>query len=141
MATAAARPEPRRAPVRAPKDDRTRLKVLSAQALTDRSRARRARSLIVASCLLVAGSLLAITIAQTMVAAQQLRIDNLNQAVTGAVAANQNLALSRAQLAAPARILQIAEHRLGMVTPSHVTYFAPVDPGPSLSAAPQTSAR
>ncbi len=77
--------------------------------------------LLVSVCLLVAA-------AQAVVASRQIRIDDLRQQLATAVAANENLEVQRAALIAPARILSIAEHRLGMTSPKQITYLVPVQP-------------
>jgi len=112
-------PEPRLAAVKA-KDERRRL-----------SRGK-ARGVAVLASLLIAGTLLLVAAGQAMVASQQVRLDNLTSELQVAVAKNQNLQLSKAQLVAPNRILEIAEHKLGMVLPADVTYLSPVNPGASL---------
>ena len=68
---------------------------------------------------------------QAFVAAQQVHLDRAQQQLATAVAKDQNLQLTRAQLESPTRILSFAEHELGMVVPSHVTYLVPVDPNRS----------
>ena len=77
---------------------------------------------------------------QAFVSAQQVHLDRAQQQLATAVAKDQNLQLTRAQLESPTRILSFAEHELGMVVPSHVTYLVPVDPNRSgASSAPKTA--
>jgi cell division protein FtsL len=80
-----------------------------------------AASLVVVTCLVVVS-------AQAIVASRQIRIDTLRQQLATSVAQNENLHVQRAALSSPSRILQIAEHRLGMTAPAKVTYLVPVDP-------------
>ena len=87
-----------------------------------------AAAVIVGVCLLV-------VVAQAIVASRQIRIDNLEQGLASSVSTNERLQVDRATLLAPTRILSIAEHKLGMVSPAKVTYLVPV----SLDAVPPAS--
>jgi len=124
-AVAERQPSNRREPER-----RTRLVVVDPGHLTGTARRRRARMLALLAAVLVLGTLLAIAAAQAVVASQQMRIDGLQQSLATATATNENLQLEHADLTSPSRVLVIAEHRLGMVVPSSVTYLPAVDPGP-----------
>ena len=95
---------------------------------------RRVRRLIALSGGIVVTALFAVAGAQALVASEQLRIDKVDQSLSTVVAANENLQLRRAQLAAPARILQIAQTKLHMIIPAEVNYLNPVDPGPAVSS-------
>lgn len=117
------------------------LSVVDRKALALRRRQRRERILFVASGLVLAASLGIVAAAQGAVTSQQEHLDVLNQQVASAVARTQSLELSRAQLAAPSRILAIAEKRLHMVAPTHVTYLVPVAPAGGVSAPHRRSAR
>lgn len=125
--------------VRAPRPgqgaDGTRLNVVRARRLQARVALRRARLLVALAAVIIAGALLVVAAAQAEVASQQLRIDSVNQQLSSAVATNGNLELERADLSSPSRILQISEHRLGMVSPASVTYLSPVKSGPTLAKA------
>ncbi len=134
---------PRTDPARraAPAHDRARLAVLSERELARRAERRRIRVLVALGALALGVALFVVVVGQTVVASQQVRIDTLNQALANAVARNQDLQLTRAQLAAPARILQLAEHDLGMRAPAGVSYLTPVDPGPSVAAVGATAGR
>jgi cell division protein FtsL len=81
-----------------------------------------------AAALVVAAALIVVAAGQAIVAAQQVHLDRLDRSLATAVARNENLQLTRAQLASPTRILTLAERELGMVVPKHVTYLVPVDP-------------
>ncbi len=105
-----------------------RFRVLTARDLQARARRRRARAVAAVAGTLLIGSLLAIAIAQALVASQQIRLDSLEQRLAAAVATNQELQLQRAELASPARILDLAKRELGMITPGDVTYLPAVAP-------------
>ena len=80
----------------------------------------------------VVGALAVTAAAHTFVASDQQRIDTLQSQLTQTLAEQQDLQLSRAELASPVRVLDIAERQLGMVSPGSVSYLSPVDPGPSV---------
>jgi cell division protein FtsL len=84
--------------------------------------------------LLVAGvcaGLFAIVVLRVMLAQGQVQVDRLQASVDTQTAAQQQLSLQVAQLEAPAQIVAAARSRLGMVTPSSVTYLAPAPPAPA----------
>jgi cell division protein FtsL len=89
----------------------------------------------VLASLVVVGALLFVVIGQTIVASQQVRLDNLRQQLSTSTAANENLELEQAQLSSPPQVLDIAQHRLGMVAPSGVTYLSPAPAGPTVAEA------
>jgi cell division protein FtsL len=89
----------------------------------------------------VVGALSLTAAAHAFVASDQQRIDNLQAQLTETLAEQQGLQLSRAELESPTRLLKIAEHQLGMVSPSSVSYLAPVNPGPSVEQAATDAAR
>ncbi|MGD0220217.1 MAG: hypothetical protein ABSC73_07135 [Acidimicrobiales bacterium] len=109
--------------------DRPSLTVVSAAALAQRRLRRRARAALVLAGLVVAAALFVVAAGQAFVAAQQVRLDRLDQQLSASVAKGENLQLTRAQLESPSRILSLAEHELGMVVPVSVTYLVPVNPG------------
>jgi cell division protein FtsL len=102
---------------------------LVARSLRGRSHAHTARRLGLLAASLVVGIGLLVAASQAVVADHQIRIDNLQQQLATSVAQNENLEVARAELTAPTRILQIAEDKLGMTVPSHVTYLVPISPG------------
>jgi cell division protein FtsB len=123
--------------------ERPELRVLSTADLGRRRQRRRARRLIGLSSILVAAALGLVTATNSLVAADQLRVDSLQNQVAAAVSTNQGLQLQKADLEAPARILSFAERRLDMIEPSGVTYLAPVTdtglvPDPTTPAAVST---
>lgn len=110
-----------------------RLRVVSPRRINAARRRRQARALILVSITVIVGSIFVIGMGQNLLGTQQIRLDSLRQQLSAATLTNENLLLSRAQLEAPARILQLAEHRLGMVTPQSVVYLTPVKTGPSVA--------
>jgi len=83
---------------------------------------------------LVVAALLVVAVGSAFVVSQQVQLDNVQQALTTASNENTNLQLERAQLASPTKILQVAQARLGMVTPASVTYLVPVKLGPTVGS-------
>jgi len=114
---------------------RARLAVLGARDLAARSARRRARVLTLLAALILAAALFVVAAAQTVVDAQQLKIDNLEQQATTAANENANLQLQRAELESPVRILELAQRRLGLVSPAHVVYLSPVPLGRTVGQA------
>lgn len=113
---------------------RPKLALTSASALSQAMLRHRARALALAAGLLIGAASLFVVAGQAMVASQQVRIDTLHDELAGAVASNENLQLTKAQLEAPGRVLIIAERQLHMVVPKAVVYLDPVNPGPSIEA-------
>jgi hypothetical protein len=89
----------------------------------------------------VVGALALTAVAHAFVASDQQRIDALQGQLATTLAQQQNLQLSRAALESPVRVLNIAEHDLGMISPGSVSYLAPVDPGISVGQAAANAAR
>lgn len=117
-----------------------RFAVLDRQSLAARSATRQARALGVLAGVVVAGALGLIAATQSLVASQQVRLDGARQQLATAVANEQQLQATRARLASPARVLQIAEADLRMVSPAQVIYLAPVPTGPTLGSMSAPSA-
>ena len=69
--------------------------------------------------------------AQALLAQGQFRLAALQAAEASAQKAHQRLELQVAELKAPQRIVWVAQHQLGMVVPTHVTYLQPVPLPPS----------
>ncbi len=113
-------------------ESRPRLDVVERRRDRTRSVRRQARLLRTMGVLLVVGALGVTAAAHTFVASDQERVDALQLQLSQTLAAQQDLQIARAQLESPARVLYIAEHRLGMVAPGSVSYLAPVNPGPSV---------
>lgn len=70
-----------------------------------------------------------------LIAENQFTLDRLQQQAAGEQANYERLRLQVASLEAPARIVSLAEGRLGMVQPASVTYL------PAVAGASSTSAR
>jgi cell division protein FtsB len=111
---------------------RPRLDVVERRRSESRSLRRQAKVLRALGVAFVVGALAVTAAAHTFVASDQQRIDALQTQLTETVAQQQDLQISRAELEAPVRVLNIAEHELGMVAPGSVSYLAPVNPGPSV---------
>ncbi|MGO9334670.1 MAG: hypothetical protein ACLQCU_11605 [Acidimicrobiales bacterium] len=120
---------------------RPRLDVVDRGRAASRSSRRRANVLRGLGVLLVVGALVVTAAAHTLVASDQERVDTLQAQLTQTLAEQQDLQLSRAELASPVRVLDIAERQLGMVSPGSVSYLSPVDPGPSVLQAGADAAR
>jgi cell division protein FtsL len=69
----------------------------------------------------------------------QFRLDALQHQLATVSSRHQQLAGEVAQLAAPDRIISVAEHDLGLVLPASVTYVAPTTQAPSSQAPSSTS--
>ncbi|HVC24258.1 MAG TPA: hypothetical protein VND23_00745 [Acidimicrobiales bacterium] len=113
---------------------REAFRVLGPRELAERTRRRQVGRLAAVSAAVLAAALLSVAGAQALVAARQVRLDALQQELASAVTTNQSLQVSRATLESPSRIVSTAQRRLRMVSPGTVSYLAPVDPGPSVSA-------
>ena len=124
-----------------PKTTRQQLAVVNPKSIRARVARRHARAMVTLAVLVVVGTLLLIAACQALVASQQVRIDNIQQSLSKSVASNQNLQLQRASLETPANILQLAQHKLGLVSPRVVTYLPPVNPGPSVADSKVTSGK
>jgi cell division protein FtsB len=102
---------------------------------------RRARLFAASSIALVGGSFLVVGAGQALVAAHQVALDEAQRSLSAAVARDENLQFSVSKLESPARIVEIAEGRYGMVVPKSVLYLAPVNPGLTVIAAARRSSR
>jgi hypothetical protein len=110
----------------------TGLRVIDREAYRRESQRRRARIVYLICGCALGGALAVVAVAQALVGAQQVRLDVLRSEVGTAVTSAQSLALTRAELDAPGRVIEIAEQQLHMVDPSTVTYLRAVAPGPSV---------
>ncbi len=102
---------------------------------------RRTQLLVVSSIGFVAVALFAVAAGQALVAVHQVELDRAQQSLSAAVERDQNLEFTLSKLESPARIVEIAEGRYGMVVPQAVIYLAPVNPGPTVIAAAKRSGR
>lgn len=119
------------APVRSPLEGEHRAPL---RVVRPKSRSRRLRPSAVLSMLAAAVVLavaLSVVAAQALLAQGQFRLAALQTAEAAAQTAHQRLELQVAELRAPQRIVWVAQHKLGMVVPTHVTYLQPVPLPPS----------
>lgn len=101
----------------------------------ERARERQARVLLGLAGIVLAVALVVVAVGHAMLAATQVRADALQSQLSGALATEQNLRLSKATLETPSRILTLAERRFKMTAPPAVTYLEPVAVGPSVLTA------
>lgn len=71
--------------------------------------------------------LFVVGVLQAVVTEAQGRIDQLNERITEATAADRDLSLRRAELLSPVVLRDVARDRLGMVTPTTIVYLVPSD--------------
>lgn len=104
-----------------------------------RRRVRRARLLAWGAALTVVASLFGVAAFQAELVSGQVRLDGLERDVAASQARYQELRLEVARLEAPERIVAEAQHRLGMVVPTGITYLSPAGvldgPVPAMPAA------
>ena len=122
--TFAPRPEPRRRPA----PTRPHLRVVGAEAPRSRRLNRLLTGMVLAA---VFAGLFAIVAVRVMLAQGQAEIDALTKSIDAQQAVSRDLRLTVAELEAPAQIVAAARQRLGMVTPSSVTYLTPPPPAPA----------
>ena len=133
----------RAAPAREPAAPRPRpeLDVVDRRRAAARSSRRKASTLRGLGVMFVVGAMAVTAAAHTFVASYQERIDTVQGQLTATLAEQQDLQLTRAELESPARVLAIAEHRLGMIAPQSVVYLPPANPGPSVAQAGAAAGR
>lgn len=112
------------------------LRLVDDRRLQVASRRRRGRALLVLSALLVVASLFGVVAFHAMLVSGQGRLDGLQQEVSEEQARYQALRLEVAELEAPNRIVEVAQGRLGMVSPTSIAYLAPVSVEGGGTAAP-----
>jgi cell division protein FtsL len=115
--------DPRVAP-RPPESPR-HLRLVGVEELAARRRRRRVRLGGIVLTVFVIGLLFAAVAMHVVLAQNQFRLDRLTGQGAAEQARYQQLRLQVDQLESPARIIGIAQGRLGMVMPSGVTYLAP----------------
>jgi cell division protein FtsB len=120
---------------------RPSLDVVDRRLRASSSTRRQAKVLKALGALFVVGAFGVTAAAHTFVASDQQRIDALQGQLGQALATQQELQVARAELESPSRVLAIAEHQLGMVSPGSVTYLSPVSPGPSVEQSGAKAAR
>jgi len=108
-------------PLRVPEgDERPALKVVPA-----RVRRRRTAAVTVLAIVVMFVVMFGLAAFQTMIAQGQAQLDHLNGQVDAAQESYAKLRLEAARLESPARIVSVAEQRLGLVPPPSVHYLAP----------------
>jgi cell division protein FtsL len=126
------RPAPR--PKARPAPARPDLRVVGAQR-------RRLGAIGVIGVLFVFGLLFGLVVFQTMLVQSQQHLDKVQQQIRDAQAQYQSQRLKVAQLESPARIVEEATTRLGMVTPPGTTYLTPSpETAAEVGVAPETAA-
>ena len=121
---------------------RPSLRLVDDRRLQVASRRRSARALLVVTGLLVIASLFGVVVFHAVLVSGQGRLDGLQQQVAEEQSRYQALRLEVAELEAPGRIVEVAQGRLGMVSPSEIRYLTPVplstatpDPEPASASA------
>jgi cell division protein FtsL len=114
------------------------LRVVPRGQLSARQRRRRTRFAVMATGLFVVAVLFGLVGLHVMLAQNQFRLDRLNGQADAEQARYERLRLQLDQLESPKRIISTAQQKLGMVTPSSVTYLTPSAPLPA-SASSSTS--
>jgi cell division protein FtsB len=90
-------------------------------------RLRLSRRLVVAALSAgFAGLLMALVALHVLIAQEQFRLNNLQSTAASGQASYEKLRLAVAELESPARIVSVAEGRLGMRQPGSVTYLPPL---------------
>jgi cell division protein FtsL len=115
------------APAEAPRPaPRPRLRVVDEAARRAQlARQRRARLVLALVVAAVVGSVFALAGAHAYLVSGQGQLDRLNAEVAEARSHYSQARLQVAELGAPARIVRVAQDRLGMVPPAGVRYLAP----------------
>jgi cell division protein FtsL len=101
---------------------------------TQHQRIRRARLVVFGAAAVIVAALLLVAIGSALVVSQQVRLDSAEQALAASSSHNTNLQVQRAELAAPTKVLQVAQTKLGMVMPKSVVYLVPVKVGPTVGS-------
>jgi cell division protein FtsL len=95
---------------------------------------RRARLVVFGALAVIVAAMLLVAIGSALVVSQQVRLDAAEQALAAASTRNTNLQVQRAELASPTKVLEVAQTKLGMVTPKTVYYLVPVKIGPTVGS-------
>jgi cell division protein FtsL len=95
---------------------------------------RRARLVVFGAAAIIVAALLLVAIGSALVVSQQVRLDSAEQALAASATYNTDLQVQRAELAAPTKVLRVAQTKLGMVMPKSVVYLVPVKVGPTVGA-------
>ena len=92
---------------------------------------RRRRLLVCAAGLVLGLCLLGIVASHTALAQGQFRLEKLKSKAAAEQDRYQRLRLRVAELESPARVVAVAQERLGMVPPPEVTYLSPTGATPA----------
>jgi cell division protein FtsL len=95
---------------------------------------RRTRLVVFGALAIVVAAMLLVAIGSALVVSQQVRLDSAEQALAAASTRNTDLQVQRAELASPRKVLEVAQRKLGMVTPKTVLYLVPVKIGPTVGS-------
>jgi cell division protein FtsL len=95
---------------------------------------RRARLVVFGAAAIIVAALLLVAIGSALVVSQQVRLDSAEQALAASSTSNTNLQVQRAELAAPTKVLKVAQAKLGMVMPKSIVYLVPVKVGPTVGS-------
>ncbi len=104
------------------------------QLLKQHQHIRRARMVVFGAAALIVAALLLVAIGSALVVSQQVRLDSAQQALAASSTYNTDLQVQRAELAAPTKVLKVAQTKLGMVMPKSVVYLVPVKVGPTVGS-------
>ena len=118
------------------------LRVVDVDELSPRARRRRTRWIAAATGLLLCAGLFGVVAFHVVLTQGQFRLDQLDNRVTQQQSEYDRLRLQVATLESPARIVAVAQERLGMVPPPSVRYLSPTN-GSSVATAgkaPSTTA-
>ena len=118
---AVAVPAPLRQPARI-------LRLVRQGEITPKARKRRARMAAAFTVCLIGVGLFATVAFHVVLTQNQFRLDHLNDRAAEEQARYQRLRLQVAELESPARIVDAAQHQLGMLQPPSVAYLAPQAP-------------
>jgi len=96
--------------------------------------------MLVAGGVLVVASLFGVVVCHALLVSGQGRLDGLQQQVAEEQSRYQALRLQVAELESPSRVVEVAQGRLGMVSPAEITYLTPVAiQTPTTGGAPATA--
>ena len=118
----------RPAPSTAPRRQHADLRLVPQGGRAGWSRRRRARLATVLVVTAVAGTLFALVASHVVLTRRQFRLDRLESRAAAEQERYERLRLRVAELEAPARVVAVAQERLGMLPPPGVTYLSPSGP-------------
>lgn len=116
---------PTAAPRQRPARPRPQLRVVPREATAEARRRRLVRRGAALAAGVVALCLFGVVVAHVVLTQNQFRLDQLREQSSDGQAEYDRLRLQVAELESPGRIVATAQQRLGMVTPTTITYLAP----------------